>query len=111
MAKTYADIQKEIESLQKAAESLRQKEVAGVIERIKSAIKTYDLTARDLGFASRTGAVAAPKKTRATKRGKTDSVARYRDAASGKTWSGRGRRPGWVLEALKAGKSLDDLRA
>jgi DNA-binding protein H-NS len=26
------------------------------------------------------------------------------------TWSGRGRRPGWVNEALEAGKSLDDLK-
>jgi DNA-binding protein H-NS len=26
------------------------------------------------------------------------------------TWSGRGRRPGWVNEALDAGKSLDDLK-
>lgn len=25
------------------------------------------------------------------------------------TWSGRGRKPGWVVEALAAGKSLDDL--
>lgn len=24
------------------------------------------------------------------------------------TWSGRGRQPGWIKEALKAGKSLDD---
>lgn len=26
------------------------------------------------------------------------------------TWSGRGRRPGWVNDALAAGKSLDDLK-
>lgn len=26
-----------------------------------------------------------------------------------KTWSGRGRRPKWVVEALEAGKKLDDL--
>ncbi|WP_076447503.1 H-NS histone family protein [Roseivivax lentus] len=25
------------------------------------------------------------------------------------TWTGRGRKPGWVNDALKAGKSLDDL--
>ncbi|MCF3592537.1 H-NS histone family protein [Rhodobacteraceae bacterium LMO-12] len=25
------------------------------------------------------------------------------------TWTGRGRRPAWVREALEAGKSLDDL--
>lgn len=25
------------------------------------------------------------------------------------TWSGRGRKPHWIIEALDAGKSLDDL--
>jgi DNA-binding protein H-NS len=25
------------------------------------------------------------------------------------TWTGRGRKPGWVIEALAAGKSLDEL--
>ena len=28
----------------------------------------------------------------------------------GLTWSGRGRRPRWVTEALEAGRTLDDLR-
>ncbi|WP_246849561.1 H-NS histone family protein [Rubellimicrobium arenae] len=28
-----------------------------------------------------------------------------------KSWSGRGRRPAWLVRHLKAGKSLDDLRA
>lgn len=27
------------------------------------------------------------------------------------TWSGRGRRPGWVKAALEAGRSLDELSA
>ena len=37
------------------------------------------------------------------------AVYRHPDDPS-KTWSGRGRRPGWVNEALDAGRSLDDLR-
>lgn len=109
MAKTYADIQKEIESLQKAAETLRQKEVAGVIDRIKAAIATYQLTARDLGLGAR--AVApAPKRAKTKRAAKSARGAAYRDEA-GNTWSGRGRRPGWINAALAAGKSLDDLRA
>ncbi|MDE2452926.1 MAG: H-NS histone family protein [Burkholderiales bacterium] len=110
MAKTYADIQKEIASLQKAAETLRQKEVAGVIERIKDAIATYQLTAQDLGL----GKSAAPARQRRQGGGRAGAAgaapAKYRDA-SGKTWSGRGRRPGWITEALAAGRNLEDLRA
>ncbi|WP_439685072.1 hypothetical protein MNJPNG_06240 [Cupriavidus oxalaticus] len=35
---------------------------------------------------------------------------RYRDE-NGNTWTGRGKRPGWVEAALKAGKTLDELLA
>lgn len=113
MAKTYADIQKEITALQKAAESLRQKEVAGVIDRIKIAIATYDLSASDLGLTGK--AAAAPKAAKAgkpkVKKAKAAPVAMYRDAESNKTWSGRGRRPGWFTAALAAGKKAEELRA
>jgi len=36
---------------------------------------------------------------------------RYRNPAdAAQTWSGRGRQPKWVTEALAEGKSLDDLK-
>lgn len=35
---------------------------------------------------------------------------KYRDPASGKEWTGLGRRPEWVIQALESGKSLNDLR-
>ena len=30
-------------------------------------------------------------------------------ADASQTWTGRGRRPAWVISALEAGKSLDDM--
>ena len=37
---------------------------------------------------------------------------KFRNPANAKdTWSGRGRKPKWVEDALGAGKSLDDLAA
>ncbi len=111
MAKTYADIQKEIATLQKSAEALRQKEVAGVVERIKTAIATYSLTAHDLGLNGSVAAAPKEKKVRkARAAAKPASKPMYRDE-SGKTWSGHGRRPGWFLAALAAGKKADELRA
>ncbi len=46
-------------------------------------------------------------------RGAGSSVAaKYRHPDNpGLTWSGRGKRPTWVNEALAAGKTLDDLAA
>ncbi|MBY6142312.1 H-NS histone family protein [Leisingera daeponensis] len=38
------------------------------------------------------------------------AAAKYTNPADpSQTWSGRGRKPGWVHEALKAGKSIEDL--
>ena len=38
-------------------------------------------------------------------------VPRYRNPAdSGQTWTGRGRQPRWIAEALASGRSLDDFK-
>jgi DNA-binding protein H-NS len=62
------------------------------------------------------GASAPKTKTRAkpnampTKnRGKAAKQVSYSDGTN--TWSGRGRRPQWFLDALGAGKTADELRA
>jgi DNA-binding protein H-NS len=114
MAKTYEQIQQQIETLQREADALRAKEVAGVIEKIKAAIDAYGLTAADLGLAKgprKPKAQAAParrgaaKKTRAAKSGP-----KYRDD-QGNEWVGRGKRPQWIKDALAAGKTLEELAA
>lgn len=35
-------------------------------------------------------------------------VAKYRDPATGQTWSGRGLRPRWLVQAIEDGKTLDE---
>lgn len=90
------------------------KEVAGVVERIKVAIRHYGLTASDLGFFGRTTKTkkmaekVAAKKTRKNAARKHAGVIRYRDYA-GNTWTGHGRRPGWFLSALESGKTAKSL--
>lgn len=45
----------------------------------------------------------------AAKRGKPKSAAKYRNPANtDQTWSGRGRKPGWIVEAESAGRSISD---
>jgi len=110
MTKTYAEIQKEIASLQRAAEVLRRKEIEGVVQRIKVAIASYGLTAADLGFEVAPKSRAARRGRASTKAAKSAGAPKYRDE-SGKTWTGHGRRPAWFLAALAAGKTPDDLRA
>lgn len=100
MAKTLAQIQKQIDALQQEAADIKTKEIPGVISRIKEAISHYGLTATDLGFK-----VTAPKAGRPA--GKAKSSAKYVDGA-GNTWSGRGPRPAWLRAALEQGKALTD---
>ena len=43
------------------------------------------------------------------KTAKTVSPAKYRDPAEpSNTWTGRGRKPNWLMQALAEGKSLED---
>jgi DNA-binding protein H-NS len=109
MTKSYTQLMKQIDTLKREAEDVRRKEVAGVVDRIKEAIKAYGLTAADLGLGQ--GAAKAPRKAAKAKPGrkaaKGKAVAKFRDDA-GNTWGGRGPRPAWLRDALAAGKQLSD---
>ena len=114
MAKTIAQINAQIEKLQKQADVLKTKEVAGVVARIKVAIEHYGLTAADLGFSGRATKTVKPvvkvvaKKARKKAAKRTTGVIRYRDDA-GHTWTGNGKRPNWYLAAIEAGKTPESL--
>jgi DNA-binding protein H-NS len=119
MTKSYANILKQIEALQQDAERARQKEIAGVVSRIREAIDAYKLTAHDLGFggatvkaAAATGALPPAGKRRGPKpkgnKGKKAPLpVKFRNDSGG-TWGGLGKRPDWLRAALAAGKQLSD---
>lgn len=108
MTKTYSQLMKQIGNLQREADEVRRKEVAGVVDRIKEAIKAYQLTAADLGLSgTRQPRAAKAKVKRGGARKAARGVAKYRDEA-GNTWGGRGPRPAWLRNALAAGKQLSD---
>jgi DNA-binding protein H-NS len=108
MAKTFAQITQEIEALKIKAETARQKEIAGVVERMKKAISFYGLTIEDLGLSAKSaGSGVAAKGTMKRKMSKSaDTSAKYRDS-DGNEWVGRGPRPKWLRAALAAGQSLE----
>lgn len=93
--KTYDEIQEEIQRLKEQADAIRQKEITGVIEKIRVQIDKYGLTAEDLGLAAR--------------RRRPRAAPKYRSPKGDKTWSGRGRRPNWVKAYTDAGGKLEEL--
>ncbi|VTU42713.1 MULTISPECIES: H-NS family nucleoid-associated regulatory protein [unclassified Variovorax] len=101
MTQTYSQLQKQIAALQRQADSVREKEVGGVVARIREAIEHYGLTAEQL-FGGK-----GVKSTKAVK-GRTGArVAKFADE-NGNTWGGMGKRPDWLKKALLSGKSLAD---
>lgn len=116
---SLADIEQQIEALQQQAAKLREAEVAGVIDRIKTAIAHYGLTAEQLGLttskrskagggnalASVPAVFTRKKKARSSK---APGIAKYGDG-TGNTWTGNGKRPKWFLDAIASGKTTEDL--
>ncbi|MDQ0086055.1 DNA-binding protein H-NS [Variovorax boronicumulans] len=100
--KSYAQLQRQIEVLQRQADELRAQEVEGVVARIKEAIAHYGLTAEQLGY----GLAPRAMKAKAQKVDGANAPA-YSDGL-GNTWGGRGPRPHWLRAALAEGKSLQD---
>jgi DNA-binding protein H-NS len=136
MSRSYEAIQKQIGSLQRTAESLRDKEKSDAVARIKESIALYALNAADLGLKRTRGPNVAKPKVAAAKAGKGVAAKRatngtgkskvvktaksangtanvrlppkYKDKA-GNTWGGRGPRPRWLNDAIAGGKSLESM--
>lgn len=97
---SYADLLRQIETLKGQAETARRREMAGVIARIKEAISAYGLTVTDLfgtSSAKQPGAYG-------TKR----VAAKVYSDGQGHEWRGMGKRPRWLVDALAAGRDLQD---
>jgi len=89
-----------------------EKKVAKAIVKVeqqekKKALSELEAKAKEMGFSlsELTGAGKGPRGG-----GKSKGAAKYANPSDpSQTWTGRGRRPAWVIEALNAGKSIDDL--
>lgn len=86
-----AELEKKIAEAQRAAK-------ADAIAKVKALMAEYGLSAADLAGKSPSVKTEGSKKV----------AAKYRDPASGQTWSGRGLKPKWLQAALAGGKSLSD---
>lgn len=97
---TYLELKAQAQKLLEQAEEMRKQEHASAIAQVRAIIKEHGLTAADLGFAAGGG-------MRRKSGGKGSVPAKYRNV-DGKTWSGRGRKPGWMQAAIDAGKKPED---
>jgi DNA-binding protein H-NS len=94
---TYKELQSQIEKLQREAEQARKNEISAAIAEIHAKMKEYGISPEDLGF----GAGAGTKRKMA-KTARRPVAPKYRNNATGETWSGRGKPPKWMAGRDKA---------
>lgn len=98
---TLQELLQQKEALEREIEQTKKRDRAEAIAKVRALMAEYGLTLADLG-----GRVAAvPAKPTSGK-----VPAKYRNAATGDTWSGRGLQPNWLKAALAAGRKLDEFR-
>ena len=107
-------VKKEIRAKQgqqrKAAAKERAEKKRAALKQIKELAASHGLSIEEV-LAAKPGRRSRGKegveKARTSK-----SPPKYRNPDNpDQTWTGKGRKPGWLLEALSQGKSLEDLAA
>lgn len=90
---TYAEIKAQIAELENKAKEARASELASAKAQIAEIMRTHGLSIDDIRNS------AKPKAAKV----RQPVPAKYRDSATGETWTGRGRAPRWL-----GGKNKDD---
>lgn len=89
MSQSLKDLLQQRETLEKAIAEARQNEISAAVAKVREIVAEYGLTAQDI-FPGRTG------KSAGVKAGGSKVAAKYRDPATGLTWTGRGKAPKWI---------------
>ena len=94
---SYTELQREIARLMQEADAARKAEVAAAVADIKAKMLEYGITVADLGSTGRSSRAKG-----------TTVAAKYRNRATGETWTGRGKMPKWLQAEVVSGKRKED---
>lgn len=86
-------------ALEKQIIDAQREEKSGAIAQVKALMAEHGLSLADIG----SRAAAAPRRSATGK-----VAAKYRNPATGDTWSGRGLQPNWLKAAVAEGRALSD---
>lgn len=102
MAQTLKELLTQRAQLDQQIEQAQRNEKAAAIAKVRALMAEYALTAKDLQLAATAKARGKGPRTGAK------VPVKYRDKATGDTWSGRGLQPRWLRQALADGRKLAD---
>jgi len=86
--------------LDREIEETRRNEKAEAIAKVRALMAEHDLTLADLSTRTTVKTPAAASKTKV--------AVKYRNEATGDSWTGRGLQPKWLRAALASGRSLEE---
>ena len=91
------------EALEQQIEKVTSESRSKAIEQVRALMAENGLSVSDLG------GNGSAKNTKKAKPGSGAKVAaKYRNTATGESWSGRGLQPRWLKAALAGGKKIED---
>ena len=96
---TLKELLAQKESLERQIEQTKKQERSAAIAKVRELMAEYGLSLADLS--GKTSAKTAVKKG-------AKVAAKYRNATTGDSWSGRGLKPNWLRAALASGRKLED---
>lgn len=115
MAKSLSDLLAQKAALEKQIAEFQKEKRGEAVAKVKALMAEYGLTAVDIvgGKTAKAAAPAAPAPAAAAPAKKSKAAgrkvaAKYRNPATGDTWSGRGLKPRWLVAAMAGGKTLAD---
>lgn len=88
--------------IEKALSAIRAQERAETLSKIEALMVEHGLTVADLGAESKARSKAAGSEVR------KPVAAKFRNNATGETWSGRGLKPKWLSAAIEGGAKVED---
>jgi DNA-binding protein H-NS len=88
MTVSYKELLAQREALEQAISQARQNEISTAVAKVRELVAEFGLTAQDV-FPGR-----SPKSVNTKAVSKV--AAKYRDPATGQTWTGRGKAPKWI---------------
>ena len=96
---TLKELLAQKEAIEQQIEQTKKSERGAAVNKVRAMMAEYGLTVADLGGKS-------AGKSKPGGGGKVP--AKYRNASTGESWSGRGLQPRWLKAALASGKKLSD---
>jgi len=94
MELSYKELLQQRQALERQIKDARNRELSDAVSRVRELIVEYELTETDIFPRGRGSRVAAPYGVV-----KAKVAPKYRNPATGQTWTGRGKPPRWIQTA------------